>query len=91
MNGADGVRMYFGAYSKEYAEKPEYAGKQTLVMVATEQKETSQGEVLNKDIYVNDGNKKDILAYNFIQISPKASAEIGVTLIDKGEKGMIVI
>ena len=91
MNGADGVRMYFGAYSKDYAEKKEYAGKQTLVMVATEQNETVQGEVVNKDIYINDGNKKDILAYNMIQISPKASAEIGVTLIDKGEKGMIVI
>lgn len=91
MNGADGVRMYFGAYSKNYAEKPEYAGKQTLVMVATEQKETAQGDVVDKDIYINNGNKMDILAYNMIRLSPKASSEIGITLIDKGEKGMVVI
>jgi len=38
-HGADGVRMYFGAYDADYAEVPLYAGRQTIVMVATQGKD----------------------------------------------------
>ncbi len=43
LNGADGIKFYFSAYPKDFAEKPEYAGRQSIVMVATKSKETEHG------------------------------------------------
>ena len=100
-HGGDGVKFYFGAYSKDYADVPEYAGRQTLVMVATKQKEGAAGTNLNKDIYITEGNQNNILAYNMSRLCPPScgvptgkeveSPEIGVTIIDKGENGLMVI
>lgn len=100
MYGADGVKFYFGAYDKDYQEQPQYAGRQTLVMVGTKQKTTANG-VKNKDIYVQTDKGAQVLAYNAISLCPPFCSggdafdlddlELGITLIDKGEKGMIVI
>lgn len=101
-HGADGIKFYFGAYDADYAERPEYAGRQTLVMVGTKHNETGVG-MLNKDIYYTDASgQSNILAYNATSMCPpycsgtlgKSSIddnELGVTLIDKGEDGMILI
>ena len=101
MYGGDGIKFYFGAYSHDYAEKPEYAGRQTLVMVATKQKDGAAGTTLNKDIYITEGNNTNILAYNMAKLCPPAcgkstgtdveSPEIGVTIVDNGENGFMVI
>src|ERR1700712_1583613 len=40
-HGADGIKMYFAAYPSDYTETPEYAGRQTIVLVATKSKETA--------------------------------------------------
>ncbi len=95
--GADGVKFYFGAYDKEHAPVPEYAERQTLVMVATKQNQIGMG-VKNKDIYVNTEMGNQILAYNCGSLCPPYcgqnnddSIEIGVTIVDKGEKGFVVI
>jgi len=94
INGADGVKFYFGAYDKENAPNPDYAGLQTLVMVATKQKQTGSG-VKNKDLYVNTENGNQILAYNAGQLCPPfclgGPDGIGVTIIDNGEKGFVVV
>jgi hypothetical protein len=97
MYGADGLKFYFGAYDKEHAPVPEYADRQTLVMVATKQKQTGMG-VKNKDIYINTDKGNQILAYNTANLCPPFcgqnnddSIEIGVTIIDKGDKGFVVI
>ncbi len=99
LHGADGVRFYFGAYGKEYTGNPLYAGRQTLVMVATQAKETVKGMV-DKDVYVNTGNKNSILAYNMGRICPpycKPSfgdadeSGIGITIVDKGEEGITIV
>src|SRR5215213_9377009 len=37
-HGADGIKIYFAAYPEEFAEVPEYAGRQTLVLVGTKRK-----------------------------------------------------
>src|SRR4051812_39198575 len=58
--GADGIKIYFAAYPNDFEKKPEYAGRQTVVLVATKQKETNQG-VINKDLYVNGENGPQIL------------------------------
>jgi hypothetical protein len=101
-HGADGVKFYFAAYDQDHAPYAEFADRQTLVMVGTKQKETATG-VKNKDIYIEDGETTTILAYNESSICPPfcgggATGEgngmddgIGITIIDKGEKGMLVI
>ena len=99
-NGGDGVRIYFAAYPTDYPEKPEYAGRQTVVFVATKQKITEAG-VANKDIYVQSAEGPDLLGYNSGLICPpicnprtfsaKGNPEIGIALVDQGDKGMTVI
>jgi hypothetical protein len=101
-HGGDGIRFYFGAYSKDYSQQPLFAGRQTIVMVATKQKETENG-IANKDIYMNTEKGTEILAYNSGLICPPfckpkpitsdfdTDGDIGITILDKGEKGFVVI
>src|SRR5689334_3262052 len=60
-HGANGIRFYFAAYSNDYAEVPAYAGRQTLVMVASKAKRTAEG-ILNKDVYISTEEGSNILA-----------------------------
>lgn len=94
IHGGDGIRFYFGAYSKDYKEQPEYAGRQTVVLVATKVKDTPAGET-NKDIYIQTDKGNTILAYNAGRLCPPfcqigTFEEIGITIVDKGEEGIIV-
>ena len=41
-HGADGIKLYFGVYDKDYEEKPLVAGRQTIALVATKNKVTSE-------------------------------------------------
>lgn len=102
LNGADGVKFYFGAYANDYTEQPEYAGLQTLAMVATKQKEGANGTTVNKDLYVTGENGNTILGYNMAQLCPPMCGkgrslndsdygEVGTIVIDRGDKGMMVI
>lgn len=93
-HGGDGVRFYFGAYDENFSEKPLYAGRQTIVMVATKQKETLTGTT-DKDIYINKGEGSSILAFNIGRMCPPVcqSTEdggIGIGIVDKGEGGLAV-
>lgn len=98
-HGADGIKFYFAAYPAEFPEKPEFASRQTIVMVATKSKDAGDGATSNKDIYVGTNNGTNILAYNYSSICPPfcggntASdfSGIGLAVIDRGEKGTIVI
>lgn len=94
-HGGDGVRFYFGAYNKEYAEKPLYAGRQTIVMVATRQKQTLNGET-NKDIYITTEKGTNILAYNVGRPCPPFCGEgndggIDISIVDRSNGNMIVL
>ena len=94
-HAGDGIRIHFGVYSSDYKENPLYAGRQTLVLVGTKQKETEKGPE-NKSIYINNEGKASILAYNFANLCPpicynsKIDREVGVTIVDKGNDGMII-
>lgn len=97
MHGADGVKFYFGAYDKEHAPVPEYEDRQTLVMVATKVKQTNAG-VKNKDIYIKTESGNQILAYNTASLCPPFCGqnnddylEVGVSIVDRGDKGFVVI
>lgn len=98
IHGADGVKFYFGAYDEKSAGNADYVGRQTLVMVGTKQKENADGTTKNKDIYVNTENGSQILAYNAGSLCPpycgqstEMPGEIGVTIVDRGDKGLLVI
>ena len=98
-NGGDGIKFYFAAYPENYASKPEYAGRQTLAMIATKSKLTVLGEIANKDIYVSKNGRTKILS----GITPPTlcpptcgpgeggMGDLGITLVDRGEKGMEII
>ena len=79
------------------------AGRQTLVLVATKTKDLETG-VTNKDIYIKGENGPKILAYNSGSICPPICGKpkptdvsgddwggIGVTIVDRGDKGLTVI
>jgi len=96
-NGGDGVRMYFGVYPEGYNDNPEFADRQAIVMVGT--RSTNGSYRTSKDIYV--GKDNSILAYigdlpcpAYCETGrpiPHQKAQVGVTLVDRGEKGLSVI
>lgn len=95
-NGGDGIKMYFGAYGSEHAPQPLYADRQTIVLVATKNKETLNGAV-NKDLYICDETGNTILAYNAGHLCPPfckpddGIGEIGITIVDKGNEGIVIV
>ena len=97
--GGDGIRFYYGAYPEAYAPKPEYSERQTLAMVGTKSKLTETGSIANKDIYYSkNGQLKILSGFNPTICPPTCTppseggmGDLGVTLIDKGEKGMVII
>lgn len=99
--GGDGIKFYFGTYSENFPEKPEYAGRQTIVMVGTKQKQTENGGSANKDMYILKEGKTSILSLNYGSLCPplcggfsasgKGLSDVGVTIIDRGEKGISVV
>jgi hypothetical protein len=94
-NGGDGIKMYFGAYGKENAPKELYAERQTIVLVATKAKETASGEV-NKDLYISGEKEANLLAYNVGRLCPPLCQNgedngLGITIIDKGNEGIVIV
>ena len=95
-SGGDGIRMYFGAYKEDYKEQPLYAGRQTVVLVATKERETAKGEA-NKDLYISNEEGTTILAYNAGKLCPPFCNDhngydggVGITILDKGNDGFVV-
>lgn len=95
-HGADGIKLYFGAYDKDYTEQPLYAGRQTIVLVATKHKESESG-FNNKDIYIQTEKGSSILAYNTGVICPpfctrdgSLGGGTGISIVDNGD-GLVVV
>jgi hypothetical protein len=94
-NGADGIRMHFGAYPANFAKKPEVSELQTIVMVANATSETPTG-IVEKNIFVETEKGRQILAYNFGSVLPTGDDGIGadgvgITIVDRADKGLTVI
>lgn len=95
-HGGDGVKFYFSVYPADYAPNPEYAGRQTITLVATRSKNTGMGTIANKDIYITKNGQSTVLGFNNLTICPPICSstseggmgDLGITIIDKGEKGM---
>lgn len=103
-HGGNGVRFYFAAYPENYSAKPEYANRQTIVLVGTKNKIT-EGVFSGKDIYITTDNGTNILAYNAGTICPPTCpggrkpgsgddadwGGLGVTIVDRGDKGLTIV
>ena len=100
-HGADGIKIYFAAYPENFEEVPEYAGRQTLVLVGTKRKQSGNGGMIDKDIYVHSENGTQILAYNMSRICPPFCGgskdddsdwdDLGITIVDRKDQGLTVI
>ncbi len=104
-NGADGIKMYFGAYTAETAKSEGYTDRQTIVMVASKHKQLDNGTAFDKSIYVKSEKGVEILAYNTGRICPPYCGgdgtgtgtdtmdwdNLGIVLIDKKDEGMVVV
>jgi hypothetical protein len=98
-NGGDGVKFYYGAYPEDYAVRPEYAGRQTLVMVATKSKLTDCGLTADKDIYIKQNGQIKILSGFDPRGCPPicnpssegGMGDLGITIVDKGVEGMEIV
>lgn len=98
-NGGDGIKFYYGAFPEDYAAKPEYAGRQTLVMVATKSRSTASSGTAHKDIYVRKNGRVEILSGpGPVQCPPYCSSnseggmgDLGIAIIDRGDKGMEIV
>jgi len=92
--GANGVSIHFGVYPEGFTERPGYAGKQTTVFVATDRQETENG-MMHKSVYVETSKGQQLLAYNMGSWPPGSGVGsddgFGITIIDQGDKGMIVV
>ena len=93
-HGGDGIKLYFGAYDEKDAPKPLYEGRQTVVFVATKAKDTING-TSNKDLYINSESGPTILAFNMGSLCPPIcnssnDDNIGITILDKGEDGIVI-
>jgi len=93
--GANGVSVHFGVYPENFNEREGYAGKQTTVFVATDRQETVTG-ITHRNVYQETNKGKQLLAYNMGTWPPGSGTDtdwngLGVTIVDKGDKGMIVI
>jgi len=97
-HGGDGIRFYFSVLPHDYTEVPEYAGRQNLVLVASKTKETATG-TKNKDLYINTKEGAQMLAYGdgaacppfFCTGDTDGWGDIGITIIDRGDEGMVVV
>jgi hypothetical protein len=97
-NGSDGIRLYFGVYDKDTAHDTAFEGRQTIVLVATKQKEVEDG-VAHKEVYINTENGNSILAFNAGWICPPKcgsiddgdGGSIGITILDKGDDGFCIV
>jgi len=105
-NGANGIRFYFAAYDQDYKDQPEYAGRQTIVLVANKAKMTEAG-LAKKDIYITTEEGTSILAYNSGSVCPPYCLPggkgggggiagddwggIGTALVDRGDEGMVIV
>jgi hypothetical protein len=83
-HGGNGVRICFGAHPENF-ENSDLAGRQTIVMVAT----CNRGSHVNKDLYVSEEGRANILAYGWLPLCPPLCnggfTRPGTTIIDRGE------
>ena len=100
-NGGDRIKFYFAAYPENYAPIPEYAGRQTIIPVATRTCRNLSGTPAIKDVYVSKDGQLQILSGGITPAlcppfcGPHSTeggmGDLGITIVDRGDKGMEII
>ena len=97
-NGGDGIRFFYGAFPEDYSAKPEYAARQTLVMVATKSRIMEDGCISDKNIYTKKNGRVEILSGGYPKGCPPicpppdgGMGDLGITIVDRGSEGMQII
>ena len=97
-HGGNGVRFFYGAFPENYTAQPEYAGRQTFVMVATKSRVIEDGCVTDKNIYTTINGRVEILSGGIPRPCPPACpppdggmGDFGITIVDRGSKGMEIV
>jgi hypothetical protein len=98
-NGGDGIKFYYGSFPENYNDIPLYAGRQTIVPVATRSRDTRTGGISNKDIYIIKDGEAKIITSGVPKLCPPlcasgsegGMADLGITILDKGDKGMMIV
>ena len=99
-SGANGIKMYFGVYSKENASDIKYEGRQTIVLVASKTGIQADGSSIEKSVF----HGGELVAFNFGRLCPpnctNTDSETNDSgfdidnpgiLIDRKDGGMIVV
>jgi hypothetical protein len=98
MHGGNGVRFHFGIFPEGHGNDPEYAGRQTFVMIGTRSKDATYQT--SKELRVSDGKNMGPVAYFGAVPCPAYCGDlgllgdalsIGVTLVEGSNKGLSVI
>lgn len=98
MHGGNGVRFHFGIFPEGYGGDPEFAGRQTFVMVGTRSKDATYHT--SKELRVSDGNQMAPVAYFGAVPCPAFCGELGLlgealslgtALVEGKDQGMSVI
>ncbi|HET7002524.1 MAG TPA: hypothetical protein VFI33_14475 [Puia sp.] len=100
-HGGNGIRFFYGAYPENYSERPEYAGRQTLIMVPTKSRVLEDGYTADKNIYTVNNGRIEILGIGNTG-HPTACppscpppdggmGDLGITIVDRGSKGMEIV
>jgi hypothetical protein len=96
-NGGNGVRLHFGVFPEGYGDHPEFADRQTIVMVGNRSKDGTYET--SKELYSHEAGQPEIVAYAGGIICPPLCGPgvggkykpLGSALIDRGENGLSVI
>lgn len=104
-SGANGIRLHFGVYPENFAPNPLFSKQQTVVFVATKNVDEMDGSYTEKNVYIQAGERTEVLAYNMGGMCPvycpgtkkpltgddDGFGGLGITIVDRGEKGITVI
>ena len=100
-HGGNGIRFFYGTYPENYPDKPEYAARQTLIMVPTKSKILDDGHIIDKNIYTYNHGRIEILGIGssghpstcppICPIPDGGMGDLGITIVDRGVKGMEII
>jgi len=98
LNGGNGIRFFYGAFPEDHSSQPEYAGRQTLVMVATKSRILNDGRTTEKNIYTHKNGRVKILSSGNPKLCPPicpppdgGMGDFGITIVDRGSKGMEIV
>ena len=93
VHGADGIRVCFGVYGDKDC-RPGMEGKMTVALVATVNEKDAAGNMVPRDLYIEQDGSRTLLAYN-LAFPPLpgtgTTITMGAVMVADKEKGLQII